>query len=242
MLATIMFTIANNISSTYCMFIVQRLPQYLGQTWVSFGYEIVLALAVQFFGFGFAGLLRRFVIFPVTAMWPKVLPIVALNRALVVPEKKGEVANGWTMTRYRFFMLVFLAMFLWYWIPTTLFTPLHAFNWMTWIAPDNFNLGMITGFYGGMGFNPIATFDWNVSGTGHLVTPWWSAIQQYGARVLSGLIIIGTYWTNYAWAAYTPIIPTETAVSTLTLTRSTGRRVSRVLTSSAKVPGSPGTP
>ncbi|KAH8894599.1 oligopeptide transporter 2 [Thozetella sp. PMI_491] len=209
MFATIMFTIANNISSTYYMFIVQRLPQYLGQTWVSFGYEIVLALAVQFFGFGFAGLLRRFVIFPVTAIWPKVLPIVALNRALVVPEKKGEVANGWTMTRYRFFMLAFLAMFLWYWIPNTLFTALHAFNWMTWIAPDNFSLGMITGFYGGMGFNPIATFDWNVSGTGHLVTPWWSAIQQYSARVLSGLIIIGMYWTNYAWAAYTPINSNE---------------------------------
>lgn len=35
---------------------------------------------------------------------------------------------------------------------------------MTWIAPDNFNLGMITGSYGGMGFNPISTLDWNTSG------------------------------------------------------------------------------
>ena len=68
---------------------------------------------------------------------------------------------------------------------------------------------MITGFYGGMGFNPWATFDWNVSGSSYLVTPWWSTIQQYFARVLSGIIIIGMYWGNYAWAAYTPINSNE---------------------------------
>lgn len=209
MFATIIFTVANSVGGTYYVYLVQKLPQYLDQGWVSFSYEIVLALAVQFFGFGFAGLLRRFVIFPVTAIWPKVLPILALNRALVVPEAKDEVANGWRMTRYRFFMLAFGAMFLYFWIPNTLFTALHSFNWMTWIAPQNFALGMVTGFYGGMGFNPWATFDWNVAGTGYLITPWWSAIQQYGARVLSGLIIIGMYWGNYYWSAYTPINSNE---------------------------------
>lgn len=214
MFATIMFTVANGAGGTYYTYLVQRLPQYLDQSWVRFGYEITLALAVQFFGFGFAGLLRRFVIFPVTAIWPTVLPSMALNRALVVPEKKGEVINGWTLTRYRFFMYTFVAMFVWYWVPNVFFTALHAFNWMTWISPNNFNLGMITGFYGGMGFNPWATFDWNVSGTGSLVTPWWSNVQQYSMRVVSGLIIIGMYWSNYYWAAYTPINSNESFTNT----------------------------
>jgi len=106
MFATIMFTIANNAGGTYYVYLVQMLPQYLGQTWVTFGYEILLALSVQFFGFGFAGLLRRFVIFPVEAIWPKVLPTLALNRALILPQKKGENINGWTIDRYRFFMIV----------------------------------------------------------------------------------------------------------------------------------------
>lgn len=100
-------------------------------------------------------------------------------------------------------------MFLYFWIPNFLFTALHAFNWMTWIAPNNFNLGMVTGFYGGLGYNPWATFDWNVSGTGMLVTPFFSAAQQYAARVLSGLIIIGMYYTNTYWSAYTPINSNE---------------------------------
>jgi len=37
-------------------------------------------------------------------------------------------------------------------------------NWMTWIAPNNFALANITGSYGGMGFNPISTLDWNTAG------------------------------------------------------------------------------
>ena len=37
---------------------------------------------------------------------------------------------------------------------------------MTWIAPNNFALANITGSYGGMGFNPISTLDWNTAGSG----------------------------------------------------------------------------
>ena len=68
---------------------------------------------------------------------------------------------------------------------------------------------MITGFYGGLGYNPWATFDWNVSGTGMLVTPFFSALQQYAARAVSGMIIIGMYWSNWIWSAYTPINSNE---------------------------------
>jgi hypothetical protein len=42
-------------------------------------------------------------------------------------------------------------------------------NWMTWIAPNNFALANITGSYGGMGFNPISTLDWNTAGSGALL-------------------------------------------------------------------------
>ena len=175
---------------------------------MTFGYEITLALATQTFGLGFAGLLRRFVVFPVTSIWPKVLPTLALNRALLLPEKRERI-HGWTITRYRFFLTAFGAMFVWFWIPNSLFTALRLFNWMTWIAPNNFTLATVTGSYGGMGFNPWATFDWNVSGTGHLVTPFFSALQQYGARVLSGLLAIILYYKNVYWSGYTPLNSNE---------------------------------
>ena len=75
---------------------------------------------------------------------------------------------------------------------------------------QNFALATVTGFYGGLGFNPLATFDWNVSGTGALVTPFFSTIQTYSGRFVSGLCILIMYFSNYAWADYMPINSNET--------------------------------
>lgn len=129
MFATIIFSIANSAGATYYVYLVQRLPQYLGHTWVRFGYEICLALSTQLFGLGYAGILRRFVIYPHDMIWPKVLPTLALNRALLVPEKK-ETINGWSISRYRFFFVCFAIMFIYFFIPNFLFSALRSFNWM----------------------------------------------------------------------------------------------------------------
>ena len=92
----------------------ERLPAFFGLDWVNWGYEILIALSMQAFGFSLAGLCRRVVIYPAQAMWPEVLPKLALNRALVVPEKK-ETIHGWKLSRYHFFMLAFGAMFVYFW-------------------------------------------------------------------------------------------------------------------------------
>ena len=73
-------------------------------------------------------------------------------------------------------------MFVWFWFPNKLFQALHAFNWMTWIAPENKNLAIVAGFYGVLGFNPWAAFDWNVSGTGALVTSFFSFMLHFSVR------------------------------------------------------------
>jgi hypothetical protein len=154
MFATIIFNIANSAGAVFNIFLVQRLPQYFGYSWVGFGYEIMLSISTQCFGLGFAGLLRHFVVYPTRTWFPSVFPILALNRALMVTEKK-EYVNGWTMSRYKFFFLCFGAMFLYFWIPNFLFQALHSFNWVTWIAPGNFTLAMVTGFYAGFGIQSV---------------------------------------------------------------------------------------
>jgi OPT family small oligopeptide transporter len=204
MLATIIVNIANGPGYIMNTYLVLKMPAFFNQQWVSFGFEMLLALSTQMLGLGYAGILRRVVIYPIKAIWPGVLPTLALNRALILDQRK-ETINGWTMSRYKFFFCAFLIMFFYFWIPNYLFTALHAFNWMTWIAPNNFNLAQITGFYGGMGFNPWSTFDWNVAFTGRLVTPAFSTIQQYIGSVLSGLIILGMFYSNFYWSAYIPL-------------------------------------
>ncbi|AEO69734.1 uncharacterized protein THITE_43241 [Thermothielavioides terrestris NRRL 8126] len=204
MLATIMVNVS--YSSAYVFWNIQVETIYYKDTWLTPGYSILLMLSTQLMGIGFAGLLRRFVIYPIEAIWPSVLPTVALNRALLVPESR-ETVHGWTISRYRFFFIVFGAMFVYFWLPGFIFPALSIFAWMTWIAPDNFNLNMITGSQMGLGFNPIPSFDWNVLATysSPLTYPFFAVVQQYVGSLLGGLIIIALYWSNVNWSAYLPI-------------------------------------
>ncbi|KAK9260294.1 hypothetical protein V1519DRAFT_431680 [Lipomyces tetrasporus] len=74
------------------------------------------------------------------------VPTLALNRALLKPEKKASV-NGWTIPKYTFFLVTFGASFVYFWLPNYIFQALSKFNWITWIAPGNF-----TGIHGYDGY------------------------------------------------------------------------------------------
>ncbi|MFW8505856.1 OPT/YSL family transporter, partial [Klebsiella pneumoniae] len=87
-------------------------------------------------------------------------------------------------------------------MPNQFFVSLRLFNWMTWIAPNNFNLAVVTGSYGGMGFNPISSFDPNVSGMETMNSPFFAQLQQYIMRLFGGVIILIMYYKNAFWGAY----------------------------------------
>ena len=64
----------NSKGANVCHFTIRHLPRYIYTHYniltqkifyhssFSFGYQFLLSLAVQFIGFGFAGILRRFVV------------------------------------------------------------------------------------------------------------------------------------------------------------------------------------
>lgn len=52
---------------------------------------------------------------------------------------------------YKFFYIAMTSMFFYYWLPGYLFTALSTFNWMTWIAPNNLTLAILTGSNLGLG-------------------------------------------------------------------------------------------
>ncbi|OTA00189.1 hypothetical protein A9Z42_0058190 [Trichoderma parareesei] len=204
MLSTIIIDVG--LTSAYCFWNIQTQTVYYKDKWLTPGYGILLLLSTQLMGLGFSGLLRRFVVYPVEAIWPNILPTVALNRALLVPEKT-ETIHGWRLSRYKFFFLFFGGMFIYFWLPDFIFPALSYFAWMTWIAPNNFNLNTITGSTNGLGFNPISTFDWNVLSAYSypLAYPFFAFFQQFLGTLLAGLIIIALYYTNTNWSAYLPI-------------------------------------
>lgn len=206
MLASLFYSVTGGATSYVSYNIhVQKMKMFYDNQWVDFGYQTLLILSNNFLGFGFAGIFRRFAVYPVEAIWPTVLPTLALNRALMVPEKK-EIINGWKIAKYTFFFIAFAASFVYFWIPNYLFGALSTFNWMTWIAPFNFNLVAITGTFFGLGLNPIPSFDWNVlSLNAPLIYPFYSQLNNYIGNILGFLAVAGVYWTNSKWSGYLPI-------------------------------------
>lgn len=211
MFATITYNMAIYTTNSYGMILVQRSPIYYGLDFISVGYQLMLTLFVQLMGVGFAGYLRRFSVYPVKALWPTVLPVVAMNRALARGEAGGGDCDGRgrrRMSRYRFFAYAAGAMFVYYWLPGYLFTALSQLNWMTWPAPDNVPLAVLTGSGLGLGlFNPLTTLDWNVATSSYaaLAQPFFSTCTMYVGSLLGGAIILGLYYSNHYHTAHLPI-------------------------------------
>lgn len=207
-LATVMFGITGQLAYVDNQIFVQKLKMFYNNTWATAGYQLMLILSTQFVGFGLAGLMPSVLIYPIERIWPTNFPTLALNRALLKPEPTNLAANGWTISRYRFFVYCFIGMFAYFWLPTYLFSALSNFNWMTWIDPKNFNLAAITGSVSGLGINPIPTFDWNVidSMVPPLYTPWFANLSTFVGCLFAGAVVIpAVYWKNMYNTAYLPI-------------------------------------
>lgn len=191
---------------------IQVLPQYLNQGWArNFAYQLCVALSTAFIGYGFAGMTRRFIVWPAHCIWPGSLATVALNTAfhsndasLPVP---GPFGTTWRWTRIRFFMVAAGAMFVYFWLPNTLFGALSSFSWISWIAPDNRILTAITSTSTGLGLNPIPTFDWNIITTraDPLYTPAFTTFNYFAGTFLSMFMVIGLYFSNAFGTAHMPI-------------------------------------
>lgn len=134
----------------------------------SFSYQIMLVLSTQILGFSFGGLLRQFVVWPSSMIWPGALVSSALFNTL---HKNYGKPSRKHVSREKYFCIAMVCSFVWYWIPGYLFTALSLFNWVCWIAPKNVVINSLFGVTG-LGMSML-TFDWStISMIGSpLVTP-----------------------------------------------------------------------
>jgi hypothetical protein len=141
---------------------------FYGQT-TPMSFQILLAIGSQTLGFCFGGLLRPFVVWPSSMIWPGTLANCAFFNAL---HKNYGKHNPGHMTHECFFFIAMAGSFVWYWVPSYLFTGLSMFNWVCWIAPKNVVINALFGTNTGLGMS-FLTFDWGIiSNLGSpLITP-----------------------------------------------------------------------
>ncbi|PHH81000.1 hypothetical protein CDD82_1381 [Ophiocordyceps australis] len=212
MFITIMATAASNFAVTNDIIFLQVLPDYLNQPYArSFGYIFLNTFSTNFIGYGIAGIARKFLVYPANCIWPATLGTMALNRALHSEENQavaGPFNRIWTMSRYRFFMICSSAMFVYFWFPNFLFQALSSFSWMTWFAPNNRELDILTGMQNGIGLlNPLPTLDWNIVTTliDPLVIPSFTTFNTAAGFFIACLVSLTVWYTNSWNTGFLPI-------------------------------------
>ncbi|KAK4163171.1 OPT oligopeptide transporter protein-domain-containing protein [Cladorrhinum sp. PSN259] len=169
-------------------------------------YQLLLTLSTQILGYTFAGLTRRFLVRPSGMIWPGTLMSAAMFTTLHKEENKE--ANGWKISRWNFFYVVWFGAFIFYFLPGLLMPALSYFNVITWFAPDNVVVANLFGVVSGLGLFPV-TFDWaQIAYIGSpLLTPFWAAMNVVGGLVIVMWILAPiAYYSNWLYSAYMPIL------------------------------------
>lgn len=151
-----------------------------------FSFDLTLTLATQLIGFGLAGLVRRFLVWPASMIWPSNLVVCTLLNTLHAEDD----AYSPTISRYKFFTIATCAAFFYYFLPGFLFQALSLFSYVCWIAPDNVVINQLFGVHSGLGMG-ILSFDWSmISFIGSpLMIPWWAQVHT-----AAGFVIF--FWVN----------------------------------------------
>ncbi|QEU63101.1 hypothetical protein KDRO_F10430 [Kluyveromyces lactis] len=170
------------------------------------GFDIITILATQCIGFALAGLVKDILITPASMIWPSNLVTCTFLTNLHINE--NHMANGWKISRLKFFFLVFIIGFVYYWFPGFIFQALSYFAWVTWIRPDNVIINQIFGASTGLGIIPL-TFDWNQI-AGYVGSPLVPPVSTIFSILLSMVVIFwvtvpAIHYSNVWFGKYLPI-------------------------------------
>jgi len=197
-------TLMANVSISYA-YSTDALLALQGEPFYNFnfgwGFALLFTLSSQVIGIAIAGLFRRFLVWPSAVLWPNQFSKTSLFYALHDKSKHDAThANGWTISRYRYFYYCVSGMFIYYWIPGVLWQGLSVFAFVTWIRPNNVVLNQLFGGFTGLSLIPI-TFDWTYV-TAYLDDPLLAPTHAH-VNTLLGLfllVIIPTIGITYSGA------------------------------------------
>ncbi|KAI0544702.1 OPT family small oligopeptide transporter [Xylaria curta] len=169
-------------------------------------FQLLFGITTLCTGYGLAGLMRRFLVWPAAMIWPGNLVNATLFHVLH-GDKPTDPAktNGWRMGRHRWFLYVMGGGFVWYFFPGWIFQGLSYFNFLCWALPNSVIVNKLFGGFHGYGILPT-TLDWSVI-SGYALSPLippFHAIANTIAGVLIFFVIIsaglhfsGTWYADY---------------------------------------------
>ncbi|KAL0948807.1 hypothetical protein HGRIS_008935 [Hohenbuehelia grisea] len=149
--------------------------------------------ATQMLGYGIAGLLRNFLVYPTYAFYPTYISVVNLLQSL-------HFNNSLNVKKRKFFWIVFAAIFFWEWIPQ------YPFPWLTAISiiclADNGRHDFVRNLFGagssneGLGLLSFST-SWTLITQGNpLVWPLQTQVNSFIGLASGYIVLTATYYGN----------------------------------------------
>ncbi|KAM6527003.1 hypothetical protein FSOLCH5_003079 [Fusarium solani] len=171
-------------------------------------FQLLLTISTQSVGYGIAGMLRKFLVYPASMIWPENLVGVTLMNAMYERNDAPDpTIIGGTMHRYKWFTIVTGCAFAYYFIPGFLAQFLSIFAVATWLAPQNPVVNQLFGGQTGLSLLPI-TFDWTqIAGyVGSPLIPPWHAIANTLIGVGTFFIVLSSF-LHYGGVWYAEYLP-----------------------------------
>ncbi|PIA52583.1 hypothetical protein AQUCO_01000455v1 [Aquilegia coerulea] len=169
---------------------------------ISFFASWLLVITTQVLGYGWAGLLRKYVVDPAHMWWPGTLPQVSLFQALHEKDERK-------MSRAKFFLIAFICTFCYTLVPGYLFPTLSSISWICWAFSKSVTAQQLGSGMQGLGLGAF-TLDWNVVSAylqSPLISPFFVTVNMAigYALVLYLTIPIGYWVMNWYNARTFPI-------------------------------------
>ncbi|KAK3015110.1 hypothetical protein RJ639_006790 [Escallonia herrerae] len=146
--------------------------------------------AIQVLGYGWAGLLRSYVVEPAHMWWPSTLVQVSLFRALHERDEQR-------MSRAKFFVIALICSFSWYVVPGYLFTTLTSISWVCWAFSNSVTAQQVGSGMRGLGLGAL-TLDWSVVASflfSPLISPFFAIVNVFAGYALIIYVVMPmAYW------------------------------------------------
>ncbi|XP_030443443.2 oligopeptide transporter 4-like [Syzygium oleosum] len=157
---------------------------------ISFFAGWLLIITTQVLGYGWAGLLRKYVVEPAHMWWPATLVQVSLFRALHEREEQR-------MSRAKFFLIALICSFSWYAVPGYLFSTLTNISWVCWAFSNSVTAQQIGSGMQGLGLGAL-TLDWTAVASflfSPLICPFFAIVNVFAGYALIIYVVIPiAYW------------------------------------------------
>ncbi|KAL3504980.1 hypothetical protein ACH5RR_034821 [Cinchona calisaya] len=213
---------AFGMGSAYAVGIVNIVIAFYGRK-ISFIASWLLIITTQVLGYGWAGILRKYVVEPAHMWWPNTLVQISLFRALHEKEdaegntdgnEDGEsIAHKRRMPRTKFFVIALVCSFIWYLVPGFLFQAVQSISWVCWAFPHSVTAQQIGSGLNGLGVGAF-TLDWSTVASflfSPLITPFFAIANVFVGYVLIMYVVIPiSYWGLNVYNAKTfPIFSSD---------------------------------